>query len=154
VAQDRPWRVGAVFDKHRHPRHSRTRLGGFFQHANVADRDHVATLRYVTSPTQPDDVTIAALELPRAAARNSAIRSTCRASTRASMPASSASCSAVRGRGRVLGLRYTQNLGATATWRHRRLWGVAQRPIDNEVGVVDGSPDLAPDITLHAASLG
>ena len=60
----------------------------------------------------------------------------------------------VRGRGRVLGLRYTQNLRPTANWRHRLLWGVEQRPINNEVGGVDRSPDLASDITLHPASIG
>ena len=153
VAQDRPWRVGAVFDNTGTHDTGRTRLGGFFQHANVADRDHVATLQYVTSPTQPDDVTIAALNyrVPLPAFGDSLDLYGIYASVDAGVVSELFS---VRGRGRVLGLRYTQNLSPTATWRHRLLWGVEQRPIDNEVGTVDGSPDLAPDITLHPASLG
>ena len=54
----------------------------------------------------------------------------------------------------VAGLRYTMNLKPTANLRHRLLLGVEQRPIDNQVGLVDGSDDLSPDITLNPASLG
>ena len=153
MAQDRPWRVGAVFDNTGTPDTGRTRIGAFFQHANVADRDHVATLQYVTSPTQPDDVTIAALNyrVPLPAFGDSLDLYGIYASVDAGVVSELFS---VRGRGRVLGLRYTQNLRPTATWRHRLLWGVEQRPIDNEVGIVDGSPDLASDITLHPASIG
>ena len=153
MAQDRPWRVGAVFDNTGTADTGRTRLGDFFQHANVAERDHVATLQYVTSPTQPDDVTIAALNyrVPLPAFGDSLDLYGIYASVDAGVVSELFS---VRGRGRVLGLRYTQNLRPSATWRHRLLWGVEQRPIDNEVGMVDGSPDLAPDITLHPASLG
>ncbi|MEO5882820.1 MAG: ShlB/FhaC/HecB family hemolysin secretion/activation protein [Caldimonas sp.] len=153
VVQDRPWRVGAVFDNTGTAGTGRTRIGVFFQHANVTQQDHVATLQYVTSPTQPDDVTIAALNyrVPLPALGDSLDLYGIYASVDAGVVSDLFS---VRGRGRVLGLRYTQNLPPSATWRHRLLWGVEQRPIDNQVGLVGGSPDLAPDITLHPASLG
>ena len=110
-------------------------------------------MQYVTSPTRPDDVTIAALNyrLPLPALGDTLDLFGIYASVDAGVVSDLFS---VRGRGRVLGLRYTRNLKSTASWRHRLLWGLEQRPIDNQVSLVEGGDDLAPDITLHPASLG
>jgi len=153
VAQDRPWRVGVVLDNTGTADTGQARIGAFFQHADVSGRDHVATLQYVTSPTQPSDVTIAALNyrVPLPTLGDSFDLYGIYASVDAGVVSDLFS---VRGRGRVLGLRYTMNLRPTANLRHRLLLGVEQRPIDNQVGLVDGSDDLSPDITLNPASLG
>ena len=153
VAQDKPAKVGLVFDSTGTSSTGRTRIGGFFQHANVAERDHVATLQYVTSPTQPDDVTIAALNyrVPLPSFGDSLDLYAIYANVDAGVVSDLFS---VRGSGTVLGIRYTQNLRPTASWRHRLLYGFEQRPTDNKVVLVDGSSDLASDITVHPASIG
>lgn len=153
VAQDKPAKVGLVFDSTGTSSTGRTRIGAFFQHANVVERDHVATLQYVTSPTQPDDVTIAALNyrIPLPWFGDSLDLYGIYASVDAGVVSDLFS---VRGSGTVLGIRYSQNLRPTASWRHRLLYGFEQRPTDNKVGLVDGSSDLASDITVHPASIG
>ena len=153
VAAERPWRVGAVLDNTGTEDTGRARVGAFVQHADAFGRDHVATFQYVTSPSQPDDVRIAALNyrVPLPSLGDSLDVYGIYASVDAGVVSDLFS---VRGKGRVLGLRYTQNLRPTATWRHRLLWGVEQRPVDNQVALLGGGEDLAPDITLHPASLG
>jgi hemolysin activation/secretion protein len=153
VALERPRRVGAVLDNTGTTATGRARVGVFFQHADVAGRDHVATLQYVTSPSQPDDVRIAAMNyrVPLPAFGDSLDLYGIYANVDAGVVSE---LFTVRGRGRVLGARYTQNLKPTASWRHRLLWGVEQRPVDNQVALLGGSEDIAPDITLHPASLG
>jgi hypothetical protein len=117
---------------------------------DVFGRDHVATFQYVTrrrSPTtcgSPRSTT--ACRCPRSATRSTSTDLRERRLRRRQRPLQRA-----RPRPRD-GLRYTQNLRPTATWRHRLLLGVEQRPIDNQVGLVDGSDDLSPDITLNPAA--
>ncbi len=153
VAQDRPARVGLVFDSTGTSATGRTRIGGFFQHANVAELDHVATLQYVTSPTQPEDVTIAALNyrIPLPSFGDALDLYAVYANVDAGVVGDLFS---VRGSGTVLGIRYSQNLRPSTAWRHRLLYGFEQRPTDNQVGLVQGGADLASDITVHPASIG
>ena len=108
----------------------------------------------MTSPTQPDDVTIAALNyrVPLPSLGDSLDLYGIYASVDAGVVSDLFS---VRGRGRVLGLRYTQNLarprpGGTACSSGR---GAAA---DRQPGrpASTAATDLAPDITLHPASLG
>lgn len=153
VLQDKPWKIGALLDNTGTPATGRTRIGAFVQYADVAELDHVATLQYVTSTERPADVTIAALNY------------------RVPLPSRGDSIDlygvytdvdsgvvndlfSVRGRGTVAGVRYNQNLRPTASYQHRLVYGLEQRRTDNRVGLVGGTPDLVPDVTLHPASIG
>ena len=60
----------------------------------------------------------------------------------------------MRGRGSVVGIRYIHNLRPMARYQHRWTYGLEYRQVDNRVGLVGGSPDLVPDITVHPASIG
>ena len=153
VVQDKPWKVGAVFDNTGTPATGRTRIGAFFQHANAADRDHVATLQYVTSPDRPGDVTIGALNyrVPLPWLGDSIDLYGIYADVSAGVVSDLFN---VRGSGTVVGARFNQNLRPTSNYRHRLLYGLEHRRIDNRIGLIGGSPDLVPDVTLHPASVG
>ncbi len=153
VRDDKPWKVGVVLDNTGTPATGRLRSGVFLQHANVADRDHVLTAQYVTSPEHVDDVTIAAVNyrVPIRSLGDSLDLYAVRADVDSGVVSELFN---VRGRGSVVGGRYQRNLPPTATLRHRLLAGFEQRAFDNRVGTIDGSPDLLADVTVHPASAG
>jgi hemolysin activation/secretion protein len=153
VQEDKPWKIGAVFDDTGTPTTGRTRVGAFFQHANVADLDHVATLQYITSPDRPGDVTIAALNyrVPLPSFGDSLDLFGIYANVDSGVVGDLFD---VRGSGTVVGVRYNQNLQPTASYQHRWLYGLENRRIDNRVGPVGGRPDLVPNVTVHPASIG
>ena len=153
VLEDKPWKVGATFDDTGSPSTGRTRVGAFFQHANVADLDHVATLQYVTSPDRPGNVTIAALNyrIPVPALGDSLDLYGIYADVDSGVVSDLFN---VRGRGTVTGVRFTHALRSTADYQHRWIVGIERRRVDNRIGLVGASPDLVPDVVLQPASLG
>jgi hemolysin activation/secretion protein len=153
VLDERPWRVGASIDDTGTPTTGRNRVGVFYQHANVTDLDHVATLQYLTSPEQPSDVTIAALNyrVPLPSFGDSIDVFAVYANVDSGVVGDLFN---VRGSGTTVGVRYNKNLRPTASYQHRWLYGLEQRRIENRVGPVGGSPDLVPSVTLHPASIG
>ncbi|MGZ5131580.1 MAG: ShlB/FhaC/HecB family hemolysin secretion/activation protein [Caldimonas sp.] len=153
VLEDKPWKVGATFDDTGSPSTGRNRVGAFFQHANVADLDHVATLQYVTSPDRPGDVTIAALNyrIPLPALGDSLDLYGIYADVDSGVVSDLFN---VRGRGTVAGARFTHALRPTAGYQHRWIAGLERRKVDNRIGLVGASPDLVPDVVLQPASLG
>jgi hemolysin activation/secretion protein len=59
VTDEKPWRVFLSLDNTGTGETGYFRSGIGFQHSNLFNRDHVLTAQYITSPTQPSDVTIA-----------------------------------------------------------------------------------------------
>jgi hemolysin activation/secretion protein len=153
VQEDKPWKVGAVFDDTGTPTTGRTRLGAFFQHANIAGLDHVATLQYITSPDRPGDVTIAALNyrIPLPSFGDSVDLFGIYSNVDSGIVGDLFN---VSGSGTVFGIHYNQNLRPTANYQHRWIYGLENRTIDNRIGPVGGSLDLVPNVTVHPASVG
>ncbi len=151
--EDKPWKIGASFDDTGTPATGRTRVGGFFQHANVADLDHVATLQYVTSPDRPGNVTIAALSyhVPLPALGDSLDLYGIYADVDAGVVNEFFN---VRGSGTVVGARYNHTLQPAPGYQHRWMLGLERRKVDNRVGILGSSPDLVPDVILQPASVG
>jgi hemolysin activation/secretion protein len=153
VRDEKPWKVGAVLDNTGTPATGRLRSGVFFQHANVADLDHVLTAQYVTSPEHVEEVTIAALNyrVPIQAFGDAVDLYAVHADVDSGVVGD---LFTVRGRGSVVGVRYQHNLPPTAALRQRLSAGFEERRFDNQVGTVGGSPDLLADVTVHPASIG
>ena len=61
VEDQSPWRVFSTLDNTGTNETGRTRLGVGLQHANLFNRDHVATAQYITSPEAADRVAIYSL---------------------------------------------------------------------------------------------
>jgi len=153
VQDEKPWKIGFAADNTGTPSTGRLRTGVFFQHANVADRDHVVTTQYITSPDRVEDVAIAAINyrvpLPQLGDTVDlfAIHSDVDSGVVNEL-------FNVRGRGAAVGVRYQMNLAPTASLRQRWIAGVERRAFDNQVGTVDGSPDLVADVTARPVSVG
>ncbi|MGH8661092.1 MAG: ShlB/FhaC/HecB family hemolysin secretion/activation protein [Burkholderiales bacterium] len=58
VKDDKPWRGFITLDNTGTHETGHARLGVGAQHSNLFDRDHTLTAQYVTSPTEPDQVSI------------------------------------------------------------------------------------------------
>jgi len=58
VSDEKPWRGFVTLDNTGTSETGYARLGLGVQHANLFNRDHVLTAQYVTSPSQPDQVSI------------------------------------------------------------------------------------------------
>ena len=61
VEDEKPWRVFSTLDNTGTSETGRTRLGVGLQHANLFNRDHVATVQYITSVEKQDRVSIYSL---------------------------------------------------------------------------------------------
>jgi hemolysin activation/secretion protein len=153
VHDEKPWKIGLAADNTGTPSTGRFRTGVFFQHANVADRDQVLTMQYVTSPDRVDDVAIEAINyrVPLALLGDSVDLFAIHADVDSGVVDELFN---VRGRGSAVGVRYQMNLVPTASLRHRLTAGIERRVFDNQVGTVDGSPDLVPDVTARPANVG
>ena len=153
VRDEAPWKIGALLDNSGSPSTGRTRVGAFFQHANVGDLDHVATLQYITAPEHPGDVTIAALNyrVPVPALGDWIDLFGVHADVDSGVVGDLFN---VRGRGTVAGIRYSHEMQGSAGYRHRWTLGLERRKVDNRVTLVGGSPELVPDVTVHPVSLG
>jgi hemolysin activation/secretion protein len=152
VQDDKPWKVGATLDNTGTASTGRLRAGGFVQHANVADLDHVATLQYVMAPEEPGQVHIAALNyrapLPALGDALDAY------AIYADVDSGVIGALQVRGRGTVVGARYNRYLAPLVEWQQRAWLGLEARELHNRVGPPGGALDLVPDVTLHPLSLG
>lgn len=131
----------------------RYRLGLGYQHANLFNRDHVATIRWVTSPEEVDDVNIfgAGYRIP-VYGWNGAFDFVAGYSDVDS--GTLQGLFNVSGKGTVAAARYTQFLKRLGTgFEHQLAAGLDYRQYDNDVILVGGSPNLVPDVTVRPASL-
>jgi hemolysin activation/secretion protein len=153
VHDEKPWKVGVVADDTGTPETGAGRIGIFFQHANVADLDHVATLQYITSPENASNVGIGAVNyrVPLPALGDALDLFAVHADVDSGVVGN---LFEVRGRGTVVGLRYQHNFAPTANLQHRALVGLEHHRVDNRVGTVGTAPELVPDIVLRPASVG
>ena len=152
VREQKPWRIGVVVDNTGTPATGRVRSGMFFQHANVAERDHVVTAQFVTAPEHTDRVAIGAFNsrVPLPGVGDAIDVFGVHADVDSGVVSELFN---VRGRGSVVGARYQLNLRPTAAWRHRVSLGLERRIFDNHVETFDGT-DLVPDVTANPASIG
>lgn len=153
VQDDKPWKVGAQLDNTGTPATGRLRSGVFFQHANIAGSDQVLTGQYITSPEHPGSVTIVAANhrIPLYGLGDSIDLFGVYSDVDSGVVGDLLN---LRGRGWVAGVRYNHSFPPSADYRHRLTFGFENRVLDNRVGLVGGSPDLLPDVTVHPASLG
>ena len=153
VQDETPWKVGAVLDTTGTPATGRLRTGFFWQHANVADLDHVLTLQYVTSPDHLRAVSIGAANyrIPLYGWGDSVDLYGVYADVNSGVVGDFFT---VRGSGSVAGLRYNQSLPPASDIRQRLTYAWEYRDFDNRVNTVSGAGDLVPDVAVHPLSLG
>jgi hemolysin activation/secretion protein len=150
VEDDKPWKAYVAFDNTGNEQTGNTRLSLGYQHANLFNRDHVATVQYVTSPEQLSDVSIFGVgyripvyEYPGAFdffAGYSDVDS-----------GNVAGLFKVSGKGTIAGGRYTHYFAKTSAFEHKFAGGLDYRAYRNDVDYA-GTP-LGNDVTVHPVNL-
>lgn len=153
VVDQKPWKVGVTLDNTGNQQTGNERLGVFYQHANLWNKDHVFTFQYTTSPGHVGDVRIfgAGYHLPLYQWGDSvdvfAGYSDVSSGTVSDL-------FSVSGSGSVFGARYNHNLTRHETYDHKIVLGYDHRAYRNSVQLNGAAGSLVPDITVKPISLG
>lgn len=151
-----PLRFSATLDNTGNRSTGRHRLGVAMQHANLFDRDHVATAAYTTSPEEPDQVEIYSFSyrLPVYALGDSIDLIYGDSSVASATTQTVAGPLDFSGDGRVIVARYNHYLPRLGEFASRLTFGWEQRRYENACiisGVTCGSADA--DIEVRPASV-
>jgi len=153
VVDEKPWKVGLTLDNTGNSETGETRLGLLYQYANVGGVDHVASLAYVTSLEQPQDVSIysAGYHIPLYASGDSIDLYGAYSNVDAGTVSAGALNLQVSGRGYAYGVRYNQNLATLRAIESKLVYGLDYRAYEDDVAL--GGAPLGNDVTVHPLSL-
>lgn len=154
VADDKPWRASLTFDNTGTTQTGRYRVGAAYQYSNLFNRDHMITMQYLTSPENPNKVTIVGVgyRIPYYA-QGGALDLLVGDSDVDSGTVQD--LFTVSGSGTVYGVRYSHLLPKLGdTYEHKLVFGFDWRTYRNKVFTLGpGAVSIVPDITLHPVSL-
>lgn len=151
VEDDKPWRVVLTLDDTGTSDTGYWRSGVGFQHSNLFNRDHSLNLQYITSPTQPNKVSIYGLgyHIPFYGLNSSldliAGYSDVNSGTVQGL-------FSVAGSGTIFGAHWNYHLPKWGELEQKVTLGLDYRALTNNVSMA-GRDGLVPDITFHPASL-
>ena len=150
VTDEKPWKVFGLLDNTGTSETGKLRLGIGFQHANVANRDHVLTAQYVTSPEKLSEVQIfgASYRIPIYSLGDSVDLSAGYSSVNSGVVADVFN---VSGKGTVFGVRYNHHLPKVESYTQKLIYGLEYKAYKNAVDF-SGAP-IGNDITVHPASV-
>jgi hemolysin activation/secretion protein len=137
VAEEKPLRFLFGLDNTGNPQSGEYRLSAGIQHANLWNRDHIGTLQYQTSPTEPDLVRIYSVgyRLPIYGHSSTIDAFYAHSTVDSGTTVTPAGPLQFTGTGDVAGLRYNRYLPRTGEYDHRLIFGVDWRHYDNECSV-------------------
>lgn len=154
VADDRPWRASLMFDNTGTTQTGRYRVGAAYQYSNLFNRDHMITMQYLTSPENPNKVTILGVgyRVPFYAQRGALDLIVGDSDVDSGTVQD---LFTVSGSGTVYGARYSHLLPKLGdTYEHKLIFGFDWRTYRNKVFTLGpGAVSIVPDITLHPVSL-
>jgi hemolysin activation/secretion protein len=158
VVDSRPLKPFVTVDNTGNPQTGDYRLGVGVQHANLFDRDHVATLNYITSDrVSRVKIYSASYRLPIYALGDSIDAFAAHSDVDAGVTQTVAGPLAFSGRGNVYGLRYNQLLARKGEYSHRIVYGFDERQYENACTLGDfGSAGCGPtgaSVTVRPLSL-
>ncbi len=150
VQDSKPWRTFLTLDNSGNAQTGNFRLGIGYQYANVANRDQVLTLQYLTSPGHISSVSAygAGYHIPLYTLGDSLDLFAGYASINAGTVAQLFS---VSGKGSIFGLRYNQHLSDSAGYKQQLIYGIDYRAYRNDIRF-SGTP-IGANVTVHPLSL-
>ena len=150
VNSSKPWRTFLTLDNSGNAQTGKYRLGLGMQYANVANRDQVLTLQYLTSPDHLNSVSAfgAGYHIPLYRLGDSIDLFAGYANINAGTVAQLFS---VSGKGSIFGGRYNQHLSDTGSYKHKLVYGLDYRAYHNDIRFI-GTP-IGADVTVHPLSL-
>lgn len=137
VAEEKPLRFLLGLDNTGNPQSGDYRLSVGVQHANLWNRDHIGTLQYQSSPTEPDLVRIYSVgyRLPIYGYSSSIDAFYAHSTVESGTTVTPAGLLQFTGTGDVAGLRYNGYLPRVGEYDHRFIIGLDWRHYDNECSV-------------------
>ena len=153
VADSKPWRVSASVDNSGSESTGKTQLTTQFQHANVADLDHVLSLQYSTTVENPSQVNVYGIgyHVPLYALGDSLDFFASYSDVDSGSVLAGLFNLQVSGRGAVYGVRYNQHLRRVGAYESRLTYGLDYKAFRNNV-TLEGA-QLGNDVSVHPVSL-
>jgi hemolysin activation/secretion protein len=156
VSDDKPWRIGTSVDNSGNKTTGEAQLTVQYQHANIADRDHVLSLQYTTAIENPSQVSVygAGYHIPLYAWGDSIDLFASYSDVDSGSVLAGIFNLQVSGRGTVAGARYNQILRRVGDYESRLSYGIDHKAFQNNVAL-QGVPNsqLGNDITVHPLSV-
>lgn len=157
ATDEKPWRVFFTADNTGTRQTGRWRTGVGAQHANLFDRDHVATVQYVTAPENPSDVSIYSVgyRLPLYGLGDTVDVFAGRSEVDVGQTEITAGTLEFRGSGTVAGLRYNLLLPRRGETEDRIVFGFDYRKYECTLTTFGGGACSAgSNVAVHPLSLG
>lgn len=149
VIEQKPWMAGLSLDNAGSEATGRTQLSAQFQHFNIAGLDHTLSLQYTTTLEQPSRVGVYGLgyHIPLYAWGDALDFYGSYSDVDSGTVSAGAFSLQVRGKGSVLGGRYTHNLERSEQYASRLSVGLEQKAFQNNLGFQ--GVQLGRDVTVR-----
>lgn len=153
VTDEKPWTAAVALDNTGDLQTGRNRITAAYQHANIGGRDHVLSMQYSTSVSQPHNVTIAGAgyHIPFYSLGDSLDLYTSYSNVDSGTVDVSGFGFDVSGNGLVVGTRYNHNLAKKGDYESVLSPGLDYKAFRNNINLFD--TPLGNDVTVHPLSL-
>lgn len=153
IKDESPWKIMGNADNTGTEATGKTHLGVVLQNANLFNRDHIATLQYITSAEEPGRVKVygAGYHIPLYQSGDSLDFYASYSNVDSGTINAGLFNLAVSGKGAVYGARYNQTLAKRGDVESRLSYGIDVKAFKNSVQL-DGT-ELGNDVTVHPISL-
>lgn len=159
VEDEKPWRIFSTLDNTGTDQTGRTRFGVGLQHSNLFNRDHVATVQYITSPEKLSQVDIYSLgyRIPLYSVGDSIDLLAGYSDVDAGTTQTPAGPLQFAGKGTVYGARYNLLFARQGEYEHKLVFGADYRSYDNVCSVgafgAAGCGAAGASVRVHPASV-
>ncbi|TFW09629.1 ShlB/FhaC/HecB family hemolysin secretion/activation protein [Oxalobacteraceae bacterium OM1] len=153
VTDEKPWKIGAAVDNTGTSSTGKSHLTVQYQHANIADLDHVLSLQYTTTIEKPSQVSVygAGYHIPLYSLGDSIDVFASYSDVDSGSVSAGIFDLLVSGRGTIAGARYNQNLRRIGDYESKLIYGVDYRAYQNNVTLA--GVQLGNDVTVHPLSV-
>lgn len=150
VTEEKPWKLSVTGDNTGNPSTGEYRVSTGLQHANVFNRDHVATFQYITSPNHLSDVKIYGVgyRIPLYSLGSSIEFAGGYSNVNSG---NLQNLFTVSGSGTVAALRFNHYLPKLGDYEQKLVYGIDYKAFQNQV--IANGVSIVPDITVHPASV-
>lgn len=154
VADEKFWKISLMGDNTGNKDTGVFRTGIVLQHANIADRDHVLSLQYMTSPEKLDKVSIFGFgyHIPLYAFGDSLTFYAGYSDVDSGTIYAGTADIAVSGRGASFGGKYNQNLARIGSYEHKFTYAIDYRKYQNNATLMSTIP-MDTGVTVHPVSI-
>ncbi len=153
ITDDKPWKLAANIDNSGNKNTGESQLTLQYQHANIAERDHVLSLQYTTTLEKPSQIGVYGVgyHIPLYALGDSVDVFASYSDVDSGSVLAGIFNLQVSGRGTVMGARYNQTLRRIGELESRVIYGLDYKAFKNNV-LLQGT-QIGNDVTVHPFSV-